>query len=98
MAERASYENAVEEQPGLPPISYAYSFKATFLNTLICFRVLGAQVKEVFNLTDDIIKNKLGQPFFGSKPIAVEEALADGKRNVCLDASEQDAMHRVIML
>eukprot|EP00171_Calliarthron_tuberculosum_P007262 IDg7262t1 len=98
LAERATYENAVAAQPGLKPISYANSFDATFLGSLICCRIFGIEVKEVSDLSDDIIKANIIKLSSGSKPVSAEEALADVKRNVRFDASEPDAKLRVLML
>ena len=98
LAERASYEAAVAAQPGLLPVSWAGCFNAIFLRSLLRARIFGSEITNINALTDDIIKNKLMHLVSGSKHVTYDEAMADVKRNVRLDASEPDARLRILML
>ena len=98
LAERAHYESAVAAQPGLIPVSWAGSIDPIFLQSLLVIRIFGEGINDVGDLTDDIIKVKLNELSSGSKPVSADEAMADVKRNVRLDASEPDARIRVLML
>ncbi len=47
---------------------------------------------------DDVIKNRLCNLVGGSKPVSLDDALTDVKRNVRLDVSEPDARIRILTL
>ena len=98
LAERMQYEAAVQAQPGINAISWAGCFDAIFLRSLIRARIFGAEVKDVTDLTDSLIKSKLEELSGTSKSTSYEEALADVKRNCRLDSSEPDARIRILML
>ena len=98
LADREAYEDAISAQPSLKPVSWRSCFPASFLRSLVRARIFGADVTDVTQLTDEKIKSKLETFAAGTKTVSEEEALADVKRNVRLDASEPDARLRIIML
>lgn len=98
LADRESYEDSVAAQPGLKAVSWRSCFQASFLRSLVLARMFGTQVKDVSDLTDEIIKDKLSSYAEGSKVVSADEALSDVKRNVRMDASERDARIRIMML
>lgn len=98
LAEREAYEDAVDAQPGVKAVSYRSCFQASFLSSLVKSRMFGSEVKVLSDLTDDILKAKLQQIAGRSRTVSVEQAFADVKRNVRMDASEPDARLRVMIL
>lgn len=83
---------------GLVPVWYRSCFAATYLKSLIRDRVFGPEIKQVSDLTDEIIKGKLQEIADSSRSVSVESSFADVKRNVKLDANGPDAGLRILML
>ncbi len=97
LAERAHYESAVAAQPGLSPISWAASIDHILLHSVLVIRVFGTGFSDVSNLTDVIIKAKMTELASGSKPVSIDEALADVKRNVRLESAEPNALLQILI-
>ncbi|CAN8068627.1 unnamed protein product [Agarophyton chilense] len=98
LAQRDSYEVAVASQEGLSPVPYANCFNSIFLRSLVRARVFGKDIKEVSQLTDEIIKEKLSALSSKGRAVSYDEVMADVKRSISLDASEPDAFLRIIGL
>ena len=98
LADREAYEDAIEAQSGMNPVPWRSCFPASYLRSLVRARIFGAAITDVANLTDEIIKEKLLELTGGPRTVSAEEALAEVKRNILLDASEPDASLRVLML
>ena len=98
LASREAYEDAVAAQKGLNPVSIRASFPDLFLRSLVKARVFGANITDVNDLRDEIIKTKLKELSSDTKAVSKNEALADVKKHVCLDASKPDARLRILML
>ena len=98
LAEREAYEDAVDSQPEVTAVSYRSCFQASYLKSLVKARMFGQAIKELSDLNDDILKAKLQELAGGYRTVSCEQALADVKRNVKLDATEPDARLRILML
>ena len=98
LAEREAYEDAVASQPGLVAVSFRSCFTASYLKSLFLACLFGAEVKELKDLTDVTLKAKLEEIAGKSKNVTVDQALAEVKRHVKLDANEPDARLRIMML
>ncbi|CAN8069970.1 unnamed protein product [Agarophyton chilense] len=98
LAERSSYEAAVEAQPGINPVPYVSCFDAIFLRSLVRARLFGKDVTDVNQLSDDLIKTKLLGRSGGVRSVSYEEVMADVKRNIKPDVSEPDPSLRIFML
>ena len=98
LADREAYEDAISAQPGLMAVSWRSCFPASFLRSLVRARIFRKNISDVTDLTDELIKEKLTTFAAGTKTVSADEALADVKRNVRLDATEPDARMRIMML
>ncbi|CAN8067564.1 unnamed protein product [Agarophyton chilense] len=95
---RDSHEVSVASQEGLSPVPNDNCFDAIFLRSLVLARVFGKNIKEVSQLTDEIIKEKLSALSSNGRAVSYDELMADVKRSISIDALEPDACLRIIGL
>lgn len=74
-----AYGDAVNAQSGMLAVSYRSCFASMFLKSLVMARLCGAEISEVTQCTDDIIKAKLEEISDRTKFFSVEAAPADVK-------------------
>ena len=95
---RDAYEHAVEAQPGLKPVSYQSCFDADYLEALVMADAFGEDIDDVEKCTDAILKAKLKEMVGESITVDYEQALADIKKHIRLNADEDNAKTRIPML
>eukprot|EP00171_Calliarthron_tuberculosum_P023254 IDg23254t1 len=74
LAEREAYENLVEAQSGLKPVTYRSCFQASYLKLLVRAEVFGEDIYDVSQLSDDTLKTKLQDLAGISKDILSSDA------------------------
>lgn len=95
---RASYEHSVDAQPGLKPVSYRSCFDADYLEALVMAEAFGADIDDVSKCTDEILRSKLHDMVNDTVPVDFDQALVDVKKNIRMNADEDNARTRVLML
>ena len=96
LANRGAYEDSLSAQTGLTAVHYRHA--ATFLKSLVRARVFGVQIRQVSDLTNAIITEKIEEIASKSRTVSVEAALPDVKRNVGQNVNQPNARIRIIIL
>ena len=98
LAEREAYENLIASQPGMKPVTYRSCFPASYLKSLVRAEVFGEDIEDVAQLDDTTLRAKLEELAGRARDVSPSEAMALVKKEIRLNAAENCARLRVMLL